>query len=474
MRDIVRAVSRRLRAARASLILALVGACAGDDEADTGASESGATTSGGTTGAASGATTTSGGASESGTTGTGTDTSAGTSAATTSTGGDTDTTTGGALDDEAILRMAIAGEIDPADALATVADSGGLPVLTKDGTFLFACLCGPGGWSLIGDHNAWAPAPMGQSGPLWWIEADVPAPDGSRYKFKPDAGDDVADPYGRRYSYDQFGEISFVRASAPHLERWYAYAGFGLGPRDLQVWVPQDGAFTHMLFAHDGQNLFDPAGIGGGWKLQKVVPPEMLIVGIDNTGVARMDEYTHVEDDIGGGELYGGKGDAYADLVEMTIRPRMEAAYGEAAVVGTMGSSLGGLIAFHIGHRFPERYDMVISLSGTMGWGSIGLQNPTMMELYEGAGKRPFAVYLDSGGSDGGSPCVDADADGTMDDDPDASDNYCENLQMRDLLESLGWAFDVDLWHWWEQGAPHNEVAWAARVDYPLGLFADL
>jgi hypothetical protein len=39
----------------------------------------------------------------------------------------------------------------------------------------------------------------------------------------------------------------------------------------------------------------------------------------------------------------GGQAAAYAELIDGVIRPRMEAAYGAAEVVGTMGSSLGGL-----------------------------------------------------------------------------------------------------------------------------------
>ena len=58
------------------------------------------------------------------------------------------------------------------------------------------------------------------------------------------------------------------------------------------------------------------------------------------------------------------------------------------------------------------------------------------------------------------------------DDDLDGSDNYCETLQMRDVLSAEGYTFDTDLWHWWEPGAEHNEVAWAARVGRPLELFA--
>ena len=378
------------------------------------------------------------------------------------TGDDDDTVS----DDEALMRAAIAGDTDAGDALATIAASGGLPVVTANGTFLFGCLCGTGEWLLAGDHEGWTGQAMDRTGQLSWLEVTIPQADGSMYKFT-DGNDWLPDPLGRRYGYDEFGRFSLVRASAAHLERWYGLEGFGLVPRDAQVWVPASGQFTHLLFAHDGQNLFDPEAIWGGWRLDESLPGSMLVVGIDNTA-DRMEEYTHVADTLDG-DPYGGLGDDYADLVELTVRPLMEGHYGEADVVGTMGSSLGGLISYHIAHRYPDRYDMAISLSGTMGWGSFEQNNPTMIEIYGAAGHRDAWLYLDSGGS---GTCFDGDGDGIWDDDPDSSDNYCENSQLRDVLAAAGYQYDVDLWHWHEAGAEHNEMAWADRVWRPLELFA--
>jgi pimeloyl-ACP methyl ester carboxylesterase len=203
----------------------------------------------------------------------------------------------------------------------------------------------------------------------------------------------------------------------------------------------------------------------------------VLIVGIDNTP-ARIDEYTHVPDQIDdSGQWYGGEGDAYADFLQDTVRPLVQGRYGEPGPIGVMGSSLGGLISFHVADRYPGEYAFAASLSGTMGWGSIGpgVHNETMIARYA-AHTRPVAVlYLDSGGGPG-SGCVDADADGTEDDAPDAGDNYCENAQMLGALTGAQGAYTEgsDLFYSWVQGAQHNEVAWAARVGEPLGIFAGL
>ena len=368
--------------------------------------------------------------------------------------------------DEELFRAAADGTMDADEALDRIAASGGLPVLGETGSFLFGCLCGPGDWMLTGDHEGWAGQATERTGDFSWIEVEIPSPIESLYKFT-DGGSWIADPAGRRFGFDEFGEYSLVRAEAAHLERWYGVEGFGLQARDLQVWVPGGGVFTHLLLAQDGQNLFDPEAIWGGWLLNESLPVGMLVAGIDNTA-ARMDEYTPVTDVIHGTEM-GGLGDEYADLVELVVRPLIEDEYGIGEPTGVMGSSLGGLISLHIADRYPDRYDMVISMSGTVGWGSIGANEPTVIETYPAGGLRDAWVYLDSGGL---GTCFDGDGDGIEDDDPDAWDNYCENLQLRDALAAVGYQHDVDLWHWHEPGAEHNEVEWAARVWRPLEIFA--
>lgn len=319
---------------------------------------------------------------------------------------------------------------------------------------------------LAGDHDGWTGTPMqADQGFHWlWLEVDP----GHTYKLS-DGATFEADPWARAYLYDQFGELSLVSPAVPHLERHFEVAGMGLIPRFVRVWVPQEPP-THLLYAHDGQNLFDPGAIFGGWKLDDSLPPAMMVVAIDNTP-DRMDEYTHVPDDIGGGAV-GGQADEYVQMLETVVRPLVTQHYGEPATVGVMGSSLGGLISLYVASQNPSDYAFAASLSGTMGWGSIGsgVSNTTMIELWAALGHQPTALYIDSGG---GGTCVDADQDGIEDDGND-SDNYCVNKQLQATLLSAGYQADVDSWHWHEPGAPHNEVAWSQRVWRPLSIFAGL
>jgi predicted alpha/beta superfamily hydrolase len=221
--------------------------------------------------------------------------------------------------------------------------------------------------------------------------------------------------------------------------------------------------------------------------LQESVPPAMMLVGIDNTGAGRMGEYTHVEDMIdldgdGIDELWGGKGDAYADFVNTTVRKLVVNRYGEPSKVGTMGSSLGGLISLHIADRFPGQYTYAASLSGTLGWGKIGAtsKSETMIERHMSHGHRSTILFLDAGGGDKAlsqqqneAECVDSDGDGIKDDNG-IGDNACENAQMRDALVGVGYQLGVDAFHWWQAGAKHNEAEWRARVFRPMDLFAGL
>lgn len=371
--------------------------------------------------------------------------------------------------DLALFDAALAGEVPAEEALATIADRSGWPLWIEGDTYRVACLCGPGDWAVVGDHSDWQDTPLQRTGDLVWADIEVPDADGSLYKFRQD-GRDIADVLARRYRYDDFGEASYVRASAAHLERWWIDGAHGLPARRLRVWVPASGQFSHALYAHDGQNLFDPGAGFGGWRLQdSIAAAPLLVVGIDNAGEGRMFEYTPTVDIIGGTEV-GGGALAYAELVA-DIRRKMESAYGPADTTGLLGSSLGGLVSLVLADHDPTAWDAALSLSGTIGWGSIGAAGPTFIDTaadYDGP--QGPALYLDSGG---GGECQDTDLDGILDDGND-SDNYCVNRQLADVLADHGYTWDTDLWHWHEPGAPHNEAAWADRVDRPLNLFMGL
>lgn len=383
------------------------------------------------------------------------------------------------VDDAALVASFLDGALDAAELFAAVDASGGFPVADAGGLWFVHWYEG-GDWAVAGDFNAWEPMAMEPHGDAWVAfvpDLDPATAAGQGYKFVNAGTDWVPDPWARSYTYDDFGELSYVAPPSDrwHLERWRGIEAEGLVPRDVRVYVPAGSGPWPVLYAHDGQNLFDPGAIWGGWRLQEAldrVGGEVLVVGIDNT-VDRMSEYTHVDDHVLGYDVQGW-GDAYAALVHETVRPHIEATYGSTGHDGQLGSSLGGLISLHIAQTYPGDYDFVASMSGTLGWGRFELDEPTMEERWLQAPPPGVRVYVDSGGSAGpDGACLDLDGDGFPEDDPDSSDNYCETRQFADALAGAGFVWDDTLFHWHEPDAPHAENAWAARVDLPLQLFLD-
>jgi len=373
------------------------------------------------------------------------------------------------------LQQLIAGDRDAAEVVPAVAWADGWPLDDGDTTW-FVHLASEGSWSVAGDFNDWTPEPMTQGNGFWYLGVDDDLAPGTGYKFVRDNTDWIADPFARSYQYDAYGELSYAvpPTDIPHLERWPNLVGQNLAPREVVVYVPPgDGPFD-VLYAHDGQNLFDPVAIWGGWRLGEVLPstPDVMVVGLFNTP-DRMNEYTHVDDFVLGYDFLA-TGDDYAALVHEDLRPHIEGVYPTSGHDGLMGSSLGGLISLHIAQTYPGEYDFVASLSGTLGWGRFEYDNPTMEERWLGATPDDIVVYVDSGGSPGpDGRCDDLDGDGFPEDDPDASDNFCTTRQFADALAANGFAWDDTLFHWHEAMAPHQENAWAERVFRPLQLFVE-
>lgn len=380
--------------------------------------------------------------------------------------------------DEEVARALIDGTTDVSAARSAITWGDGFPVHTSDDTWLFFQF-EDGSWSLAGDHGDWALEPMTEADGFSWIEVSIGSPEGSLYKFVDSSGDYEADPFARSYGYDSFGEFSYVAPPTDtwRLDRWPGLEAEGLAERTLRVYVPAGTGPWPVLYAQDGQNLFDPDAIWGGWMLQDAIASvgeDVLVAALDNTS-DRMDEYTHVADSVSGISSTG-EGDAYAALVHEHVRPHIEDVYGSSGLDGLMGSSLGGLISLHIAQTYDGEYDFVASLSGTLGWGAYSYDNPTMEALYVAQGLGSAVVYVDSGGGPGDDGvCSDEDGDGYVEDDEDASDNYCVTRQFADTLaDDVGYTWDDNLFHWWEPDADHNEMEWAARVDLPLSLFTSL
>lgn len=337
--------------------------------------------------------------------------------------------------------------------------------------------------------NGWSttshPAMRSATGVHYWVVLDdaelEAAPEGAQYKWLVGSEDHRAPLEATAYGFDDFGRFGWVRPdpARSHLEQFpqlisahlearraiRAYLPAGFSPRSAAA------LSLRTLIVHDGQNVFHPDAPWGGWRIDETLEArgadDVIVLAIDNAE-DRFDAYTHVADDIGGVDA-GGRVDDYLALVFDEALPFFRDRYGLATdprSIAVMGSSLGGLATLLAAARRSEPFACGAAMSPTVGWGSFapGATDSLITHWPSDVGHGDVAIYLDSGGGGG---CEDSDGDGVMDDGDD-SDNYCVTAQMRDVLDGLGYDFGVDLSHWHEPGASHDEAAWAARVDRAL------
>ena len=230
-----------------------------------------------------------------------------------------------------------------------------------------------------------------------------------------------------------------------------------LEPRhDLLVYVPPgyEGSQQHrypVLYMQDGQNLFDPETSfipGNYWRLGETADAliatgdiePLLIVGIYNTGVRRIDEYTPVADQ----RLGGGHADAYGRMMVEELKPFVDARYRTlpgAENCGIGGSSLGGLVSLYLGLQYPSEFSRLAVLSPSIWWRNRAILK-TVALLTE---KPALHIWLDMGTKE-------------------SARAIAEARMLRDALISKGWQQDADLAYNEVEGGEHTESAWAERA----------
>lgn len=125
-----------------------------------------------------------------------------------------------------------------------------------------------------------------------------------------------------------------------------------------------------VIYMHDAQNLFDATtSFAGEWEVDeslnelfKKTNKGFIVVGIENGGEERINEYTPWENEKYG----GGKGEIYIDFLVNDLKPYIDANYRtkkEPAFTGIIGSSLGGLISYYGGLKYPHIFGKIGALS---------------------------------------------------------------------------------------------------------------
>ena len=137
--------------------------------------------------------------------------------------------------------------------------------------------------------------------------------------------------------------------------------------RKIWIYLPPDYATSGkkypVVYMEDGQNLFnDATSFSGEWKVDETLNAEYaqkktdaIVIGIENGGAERLNEYSPWKNSKYG----GGKGDLYADFLANTLKPYIDKHYrtlSQPKYTALIGSSMGGLISFYAGVKYPNTF----------------------------------------------------------------------------------------------------------------------
>lgn len=231
--------------------------------------------------------------------------------------------------------------------------------------------------------------------------------------------------------------------------------------RDILVYLPpnyekETGRKYPVLYMQDGQNVFDgytSFAPGEEWRadeaaealIQANLIEPIIIVAIPNMGAERANEYlpTHWTEDEKKVPAMGGKADLYGHMLTDELMPFINKTYRTKTGpenTGLGGSSLGGILALHLGITRPESFGKLGVFSPSLWW-----QNHLLIENVKKLPKKLNSkIWVDIGTSEGYHSLEDT-------------------LLLKDALEAKGWKPGRDLAVYVDGFAKHNERAWAGR-----------
>jgi predicted alpha/beta superfamily hydrolase len=125
-----------------------------------------------------------------------------------------------------------------------------------------------------------------------------------------------------------------------------------------------------VLYMHDGQNVFDDVtSFSGEWGVDEAIDTlglktkECIVVGIDNGGDKRLNEYCPYDFSLSGiaanTKTNKGEGGKYVDFLVKTLKPFIDKKYRtlkDKNNTFTAGSSMGGLISMYAVLKYPKLF----------------------------------------------------------------------------------------------------------------------
>ena len=257
-----------------------------------------------------------------------------------------------------------------------------------------------------------------------------------------------------------------------------------IAPTKVVVWLPpgyDDGNQRYgVVYMHDGQNLFDPkrSNFNKVWAADKSALRSIaagkikpfIIIGIDQPGKDRWRQYfprvmldflsPAVRDKLatqGNGKPV--MSDEYLKFIVDELKPRIDREYrtkSDRKHTAIAGSSMGGLISLYAITRYPKIFGVAGAVSTHL---PLGNPNWTAEEQ-----KDIFAAWRNYVGQELGNPkgrriWFDHGTE-TLD---AFYQPYQENLDA--ALVANSWSKGRDFSSRVYEGTPHEENAWAARMD---------
>jgi len=230
----------------------------------------------------------------------------------------------------------------------------------------------------------------------------------------------------------------------------------GLRNREVIVWLPtayleNPSKRFPVLYAHDGQNMVDhrTAFLNGDWRADETIedmaknkqidPP--IMVCIYNTK-DRLEEYNDTK-----------LGRRYLEFIVKDIKPFIDKHYRTKTSVedtAVIGSSMGGLISFLAVWYYPNVFGKAACLSPLF-WGKTTVD----VEAWQMVENNPehklnAEIYMDNGTADLERKLMPG----------------C--IQMLRVLKARGYEEKKNLLWFCDEGAWHNEHAWAERLWRPI------
>ncbi|OHD56223.1 MAG: hypothetical protein A2Y33_00180 [Spirochaetes bacterium GWF1_51_8] len=232
----------------------------------------------------------------------------------------------------------------------------------------------------------------------------------------------------------------------------------------ITVYLPKDYAVSGkkypVLYAHDGQNLFDAkSSFAGEWQMDENIDilvkeglmNDVIVVGIWNTA-NRIGDYTPTLINNEYVKNQGGNLTNYAKFIIEELKPFIDTNFrtlSDRANTGLIGSSLGGLASFYLLGMYPKVFGKAAAISASFWWDD----ERVIADMDKMTFPKDVKLYLDGGFKEG-------------------ADESSMIKYMRDVYAKLKTKFklkDIDnLFYYEDPAGTHSEKDWAKRGKMPL------